>query len=201
MTTDQSTVLLIDESDDIVHGGGSYVVACAVVLTSGANDLAADLRAVLDAVPRRKRPFHWSEEGPTLRRSVLEVVAAAGVSAVAVVGSLHVGLGQEQVRYQCLRKLFVLTGAGATELVIESRSTVSRNVGQNRTDHRAIVDARHARELLPMLRYRWADKAEPLLWAPDAVAGMALASLRKDRAWLTLFEQAGGSLQIVVTDP
>jgi hypothetical protein len=32
-----------------------------------------------------------------------------------------------------------------------------------------------------------------------AVAGMALASLRKDRAWLTLFEQAGGSLQIVAT--
>ena len=58
MTADQGTVLLIDESDDIVHAGGSYVVACAVVLTSDANDLAEHLRAVLDGVPRRKRPFH-----------------------------------------------------------------------------------------------------------------------------------------------
>lgn len=129
------------------------------------------------------------------------MVAATDLSVVAVVGSLHAGLGQEQVRYQCLLELFVLTGAGATELVIESRARELRNVGQNRTDHRAIVDARHARELLPMLRYRWADKAEPLLWAPDAVAGMALASLRNDRAWLTFFEQAGGSLQMVATDP
>jgi hypothetical protein len=120
---------------------------------------------------------------------------------VAVVGSLDAGLGQEQVRYQCLRELFVLTGSGATELVIESRSAVSRNVGQNRTDHRAIVDARHARELLPMLRYRWADKTEPLLWHLTPWPGMALASLRQDRAWFTLFEQAGGSLRIVATDP
>ena len=36
MTADQSAVLLIDESDDIVHGGGSYVVACAVALTRDA---------------------------------------------------------------------------------------------------------------------------------------------------------------------
>jgi hypothetical protein len=200
VTSTPAKIVLIDESDDIIHGGASYVVASAVVLTSDAAELAADLRTVLFENPRRRRPFHWSEEGPSVRRSILTAVAYADVSAIAVVGSLDGRRGQEQVRYECLRQLFVMTGVSASELVIESRESVLRNVGQNRTDHRAIVDARHARELPPLLRYRWADKAEPLLWAPDAVAGMTLASLRNDRTWLTLFERAGGSLQIVRSD-
>lgn len=51
--------LLIDESDDIVHGGRKYVVGCAVVLAGNTQAGGARLRDVLAANPDRTRPFHW----------------------------------------------------------------------------------------------------------------------------------------------
>ena len=55
-------------------------MARAVVQTSDANDLAEHLRAVLDGVPRRTRPFHRSEVGPTVPWARLDRVVALQVN-------------------------------------------------------------------------------------------------------------------------
>lgn len=194
-------LLLIDESDDIVHGGRKYVVACAVVLAGDAQAVGARLRDVLFANPDRTRPFHWSTEGPELRKQMIEEVASLAEVSFAVIGEVVGSRGQELVRYNCMRALLKLAGGDAAELVIESRERMLRNVGQNRTDHRAIVDARHAGDVSPLLRYRWADKTDPLVWAPDAIAGMALATRRSNASWLELFADAGGDLRMVDITP
>lgn len=194
-------LLLIDESDDIVHGGRSYVVACAVVLLGDAPAAEASLRDVLSSNPDRTRPFHWSTEGPALRAHVLEAVAALAEISYAVIGEVAGSRGQERVRYDCMRALLKLAGRDAAEVVVESRERALRNLGQNRTDHSAIVDARHAGEVSPLLRYRWADKRDPLVWAPDAIAGMTLATRRSNTSWLELFAAAGGDLQVVDIAP
>ena len=194
-------LLLVDESDDIVHGGLTYVVACAVVLSGDVALVAAHLQTVLSVNPNRERPFHWSTEGPILRTRMLEAVATDTEVAYAVIGQIDGTRGQEAVRYDCMRTLLRLAGRGADELVVESRERALRNVGQNRTDHRAIVDARHAGDVSPSLRYRWADKADPLVWAPDAIAGMALAMRREDSRWLDIFVAAGGDLHVATIDP
>ena len=53
MSGSPNRLLLIDESDDIVHGGRKYVVACAVVLAGDAQAVGARLRHVLTANPGR----------------------------------------------------------------------------------------------------------------------------------------------------
>ena len=201
MNTPERRLLLIDESDHIVQRGLTYVVACAVVLTGDAAMLATNLRTVLSANPDRTRPFHWSSEGPILRARMLEAVASRAEVTYAVIGQIDGSHGQEAVRYGCLRTLLRLSARDADEIVVESRERALRNVGQNRTDHRAIVDARHAGDVSPQLRYRWADKTDPLVWAPDAIAGMALAMRRADSRWLDLFVAAGGDLRVVAIDP
>ena len=194
-------LLLIDESDDIVHGGRKYVVACAVVLAGDAQAVGARLRDVLNANPDRTRPFHWSSQGPELRKQMIGAVASLAEVSFAVIGEVVDSRGQELVRYDCMRALLKLAGGDAAEIVIESRERMLRNVGQNRTDHRAIVDARHAGDVSPLMRYRWADKTDPLVWAPDAIAGMALATRRANPRWLDLFTAAGGDLRVVDIAP
>lgn len=201
MSGSPNRLLLIDESDDIVHGGQSYVVACAVVLLGDADAIGARLRDVLSTNPDRTRPFHWSTEGPELRRRMVEVVASLAEVSYAVIGEVAGTRGQERVRYDCMRELLRLAGPSAAEVVIESRERALRNLGQNRTDHRAIVDARHAGVVSPLLRYRWADKNDPLVWAPDAVAGMTLATRRANASWLDVFTAAGGNLRVVEIAP
>lgn len=98
-------LLLIDESDDIVHGGRKYVVACAVVLAGDAQAVEARLRHVLAANPDRTRPFHWSTEGPELRTQMIEAVASLAEVSFAVIGEVVGSRGQELVRYDCMRAL------------------------------------------------------------------------------------------------
>ncbi|MCU1389816.1 MAG: hypothetical protein JWL72_3154 [Ilumatobacteraceae bacterium] len=201
MSGSPNRLLLIDESDDIVHGGRNYVVACAVALVGDDGAVSARLREVLSSNPDRTRPFHWSTEGPALRAHMLEAVAAVAEVSYAVIGEVTSSHGQEGVRYECMRALLRLAGDEAVQVVIESRERALRNLGQNRTDHRAIVDARHAGDVSPLLRYRWADKTDPLVWAPDAIAGMTLAARRANASWLELFAAAGGDLRIVDIAP
>jgi hypothetical protein len=79
-----------------------------------------------------------------LRAHMLEAVATLAEMSYAVIGEVAGSRGQERVRYDCMRALLKLAGRNAAEVVIETRERALRNVGQNRTDHRAIVDARHA---------------------------------------------------------
>ena len=57
-------------------------------------------------------------------------------------------------------------------------------VGQNRRDYSTLIDARHAGELTPTVRYEWARKADPLVWLADALAGAVLAGERGDLSWM-----------------
>ena len=132
---------------------------------------------------------------------MIDAVASLAEVSFAVIGEVVGSQGQERVRYDCMRALLRRAGRDAAEVVIESRERALRNVGQNRTDHRAIVDARHAGDISPLLRYGWADKADPLVWAPDAIAGMALAARRANPRWLELFTAAGGDLRVVDIAP
>ena len=72
--------------------------------------------------------------------------------------------------------------------MIESRERSTRVVGQNRRDYGTLIDARHAGELRPTVRFEWVAKREPLVWLADAVAGVVLTAERGETGWLSLLD-------------
>jgi hypothetical protein len=62
-----------------------------------------------------------------------------------------------------LRVFVRLTESLADEIGIDTMERALRNVGRNRTEHRAIADARHAGDVPPWLRDRWTAEADALV--------------------------------------
>jgi len=71
------------------------------------------------------------------------------------------------------------------DVVLESRTAVL-----DRRDARRIEGLRTSRRITEHVRYRFATKAEPLLWLADAVAGAASAEIAGDKTYADLL-QAG----------
>lgn len=180
------TTLVIDESGDEIPGRHRYVIGAGVIV-----DDREVIRSEIAALfAHRRRPFHWVAEGAATRHAMLDLIGRLNIDAYAVVSSTESPHHLEFVRDRCLRELFRTTVAHRPQsIVIESREKSMSIVGQNRHDFITMIEARHAGELAPSVRYEWAGKAEHLVWMADAVAGAALAAERGDVTWLDRLSQ------------
>lgn len=175
------TTLVIDESGDDITGRHRYVIGAGVVV----DDVARVRIEVQAAFASRRRPFHWVAEGSVTRDTMLDLIGRLGVDAYAIVSAAESQHHLEFVRGRCLRELFRVTAPSVPETVlIESREKSTAVVGQNRLDFNTLIEARHAGELAPRVRYEWARKSDPLVWLADAVAGAVLAAERGDMSWI-----------------
>ena len=131
------------------------------------------------------RPFHWVDEGAVRRQTMLDLVGALGIDVFAVVSVAQTRHHLEHVRDRCLRELFrVIREADVDRIVFESRERAVSVTGQNRRDYTTLIEARHAGDLPPRIRYEWVLKSDPIVWLADAVAGAVLAAERGDMSWL-----------------
>ncbi len=175
------TTLVIDESGDDITGRHRYVIGAGAIV----HDAAAVRAEIALLFASRQRPFHWVQEGAVVRHAMLDLIGRLGIEVYAVISAAESSHHLEVVRERCLRELFRVTRAlKPSSIVIESRERSTAIVGQNRLDFTTMIDARHAGELLPSVRYEWARKSEHLVWLADAVAGAALAAERGDVSWI-----------------
>jgi hypothetical protein len=186
------TTLIIDESGDELDSHHRYVIG-AGVLVANDDDLGRVREQVfaLLGTPRRRRPFHWVTEGPVMRAAAIDLIGRLPLQAHAIVGAAASQHHLEYTRERCLRELFrSVDGQNIDRLMIESRERSVAVVGQNRRDFETLIEARHAKELPPTVRYEWVLKEEPLVWLADAVAGAVLAAERGDMTWLARLGEA-----------
>lgn len=165
---------LIDESTPEGPRGVHYVVSSAVVIEE-LDDCRGKLLALTAA---RKRPFHWSSEGVQMRDAMLACFAELPVSVLTVIHYPVPAKRQEIARSSALRLLFSqLAQEGIAEAVIESRGI------QDRADRQTLIQAQTDGLIGREFVYRFDSKSEPLLWLPDAAAGIySEAELRKGDA-------------------
>ena len=169
-------VAAVDETVAELHGGVTYVLAA--VIFDGAHAACQDAEAL---TANRIRPFHWHREGPAIRNAAVELIAAHAV-ATKILAQRAGRHAQTATRAALLTALVTeLASEGIGHVVIESRG--EREDGRDRS---AILNC--FRELkAPAFSYDWRTKAEPLLWYPDAMAGVV-------REHLTDGQSAGFSI-------
>ncbi len=162
----------IDETV-IDHGGGvTYVLAGVVFL-----DPQPARRAFQQLTANRKRPFHWRKEGPTLREEAVTLLE----NHIAATYLLARPAGRRQqvtARRELLAYLVAeLTNDGVDHLIIESQGPAPDG-----RDRNTILDSFQANSTGPAFTYEWRTKTEPLLWYPDALAGVAHEYLADGRS-------------------
>ena len=178
----EGLVAAVDETVAELHGGVTYVLAAVIF-----NEAQAGRLDIQHLTADRVRPFHWYREGPTTRDAAVKLVATHGIATVILAqrAGRHV---QVATRATLLAELATeLANEGVGHVVIESRG--QREDGRDRS---VILNCFRERTA-PVFSYDWRTKAEPLLWYPDAIAGVA-------REHLTYGQSAGFSfLQSTLT--
>lgn len=157
----------VDESSRKAPDGRLYVVTAAVVAPDDADKARTEMQGLLR---RRQRRLHWRIEKPDRREAIIETIGRIGPQSVVYVAQPVAKGKQERARSKCLQKtLWDLAGWGVTEVLIESRGA-----GDKR-DKQSISYAR--RDGLPStVRCEFGSPLrEPLLWMPDAIAGVTAA--------------------------
>ena len=153
----------IDETV-IYHGGGVTYILAGVVFV----DPQPARRAFQQLTANRKRPFHWQKEGTTLRGAAVALLE----NHIAATYLLARPAGRRQqvtTRRELLAYLVAeLTNDGVDHLIIESQGTALDG-----RDRNTILDSFQANSTGPAFTYEWRTKTEPLLWYPDALAGVA----------------------------
>lgn len=169
--------------DESVHfgpaGAGFYVLAAAVGHPVAVEPTRAALRGL---VPRPRRRLHWHGEDDATRRRMVALVARLDLVHVAVVQEVPDPRKQERGRRKCLgRLLFELDQLEVGRVVMESR-----NDALDRRDLRMVRALRGSLAVSMDLRVEFASPLEePMLWLPDAVAGVVReARWAGDRAML-----------------
>ena len=150
---------VIYQGDDV-----TYVLAGVVF-----HDAQPARRAFHQLTAHRKRPFHWQQEGPNLRAAavtLLENHVVATYLLARPTGIRH----QVAARRELLDYLVAeLINDRVDHVIIESSQVPARD-GRDRN---AILDLTQADSASPTFTYDWRTKTEPLLWYPDALAGVA----------------------------
>ena len=161
----------IDETV-ISHGGGVTYVLAGVVF---ANAQPAR-RAFQQLTANRQRPFHWKKEGPTLRQEAVTLLETH-VVATYLLARTAGRRGQVAARRKLLACLVAeLTNDGVDHVIIESQGPALDG-----RDRNTILDSSRADSAGPALTYEWRTKTEPLLWYPDALAGVAHEHLTNEQ--------------------
>jgi hypothetical protein len=169
---------LIDESAPESPRGVHYIIGAAVLLEPGRRDEVRQRISMLTG--ERRRPFHWKDEGVEKRATMLALLGELDVGIFATIHHPVPATRQVAARHRSLTELLVvLDREGVDKLLIESRGL------QDLQDQQTVLDARRHGLIDRDIRYRFGDKHDPLLWLPDAVAGLlSEAESRKTDHWI-----------------
>lgn len=147
-----------------------YIMVAVVVSSTDVLDIQHRLRDLLpQGIPR----LHWRNDRTALRRKHLGLLAelhhSFGMDSLEAHATLSRAKREEAGRRLCLAALAAhLADQGVRELVIESRQD-----HQDVRDDRVLLGARDNRVIPRELQWRHGRPlAEPLLWPPDAIAGV-----------------------------
>lgn len=164
---------LIDESAPVSDLGMHYVVSAAVLLDP---HQCAEVRArAASLIGTRKRPFHWKDEGVEKRRAMIQLLGELEIGVFATIHCPVPLVFERQVRRATLTDLVMrLDKEGVNEVVIESRGS-----SLDADDQRALIAGRLDGLWSPELAYSFKGKHDPLLWLPDAVAGLLSEAERR----------------------
>lgn len=164
-------IAVVDESSPVA-GAGVYYILSAVVIPEPATVIGA-LEQVVGA---RRRPFHFSEEGPEAIERMVGVFEDAGLVATSLWSSVG-RRGQVAARRKLLHEhVRLCADQSVGHLIVEGGDDAG-----NERDRSVILDAFQADGGVPF-RYDWRSKAEPLVWIADAASGIAAAHLLGRRA-------------------
>ena len=157
----------IDES--VFYEGDEITYILAGVVYREAQAARRAFRAFQQRIAHRKRPFHWNDEGPERRVEAVALLEdhVAATYLLARPTGIHHPL---DARRKLLAHLVAeLLNHRVDHVVIES-SQVPANDGRDRD---TILDSLRADSANRTFTYDWRAKTEPLVWYPDALAGVA----------------------------
>lgn len=152
---------VVDESTAVHPSGLTYVVAAVVVISNPGVVREMLERSVLQG--NRKRPFHWSKEGPKVRGLVCDI--ATGNCFGSTFASSCGRKGQEAARERILRRAFQqFEKDGIEHVIVESRDR-----RQDIRDRRVLKQYQQEHGEVGFA-LEFAPKTEPLLWLADSLA-------------------------------
>lgn len=154
----------LDESEPAT--GGTYVLACSLVVTDHLEGLRSRLSAL--RLPGEQK-VHWYERSRGQRRLLVETIAAMPAIHHIVVRDDCGDESSERRRRKCLeRMLWNLEHVyGVESVVVEARQA-----RQNAKDRHLLDSMRARRDVSSRLRIAHVPGwEEPLLWLPDIIAG------------------------------
>jgi hypothetical protein len=173
-------VAFVDESMRAPQGAepGVYRVAAALVDSVDIPDIRAAMQTLS---PKPGTRFHWHEESDKGRDKAVALISGLSMLHVVVTGAPLMSAKQERARRLCMRRLLPeLERAGVRHVWIDAR-----RLAQNRSDIRAVDAFRQGRLIGRLIRVDHVRSwDEPLLWAPDAVAGVLTGGQPEYRASL-----------------
>jgi hypothetical protein len=187
----------MDES----HQDPSPYLDAAIYLlaaTVAAPEVCESVRDTLGAlVAKGKDRLHWHDEvGRSRRLALAEAVADEHLTHIVVVGSPLNPRKPERARRRCLERLMVeLCALGVGQIWAESRASAD-----NQRDRAMLGYLRTTRVVPGSLRMDFVTPlAEPMLWAPDIVAGVVgRARARGDSAPLDALQSQITQLDVSV---
>ncbi|MFD7026267.1 hypothetical protein [Promicromonospora sukumoe] len=163
----------VDESMRAARDGreGLYLLAAVVADPEACEVVRETLQMLL---LRGARRLHWRDESGERRRKIAAALGALDVAHVVVVGAPIDHRRQERARAICMeRLLYELDQLGVREVNLESRHS-----SLNKRDIRLVDALRLRGSISSGIVVDFAlPNDEPMLWAPDAVAG-AVSSAR-----------------------
>ena len=167
----EGLVAAVDETVAELQGGVTYVLAAVIFGEAGA------ARKEIQALTAdRTRPFHWHREGPTNRSAAVKLLSAHAITTT-ILAQRAGRHAQTETRAALLAQLVIeLADDGVGHLIIESRG--QREDGRDR----AVILNCFREHRVATFNYDWRTKAEPLLWYPDAMAGVARAHVTDGRS-------------------
>jgi hypothetical protein len=181
---------LLDESVPESARGVHYVIGAAVLIDPAQSDMI-QARA-LKLIGDRCRPFHWKDEGIERRSAMIELLGELDLGVFAVIHHPVAAKRQNAARRESLCTLAsMLCREGVDDLLIESRDV------QDAADRQTMVEAINTGLLPRGLRYGFANKANALMWLPDAVAGvLSEAECRKTDRWIAELQRQAMVLEV-----
>ncbi|WP_108492230.1 hypothetical protein [Promicromonospora sp. AC04] len=148
---------------------GIYLMAAVVADPSACEQTRDSLRALRQGKARR---LHWRHESELRQEKIAALVAELDAFNIVVVGVPLDSKRQERARRQCMeRLLYELDQIGVTAVLLESR-----HPALNARD-KTMAAALYSKAVVSSaLRVEFAlPNEEPMLWVPDAVAGIVNA--------------------------
>ncbi|MDR1294711.1 MAG: hypothetical protein LBK59_07115 [Bifidobacteriaceae bacterium] len=175
---DPTRAAWLDESIHVSAAVPMYVLAAVIADPDACQPIRDALRR-LARNPRRR--IHWRDEEAADRMKAVNVIAAANVDQIVVVGTPLDPRKQERARRKCMERI---TYHFTAETVLETVWVESRTESLNQADRAMFAALRGSRVLGGTLRYEFAlPSLDPMLWAADVAAGAVAASYRDEPAY------------------